>query len=87
MSTLWAFATLAAPPGAPLLDAAAAHTLRRLEHFGPADTSNSLWAYARLFHHPGADLLQARAAWPCWGVVEWRQERGRGGAHPGADLL
>ena len=52
-------------PGAPLLDAAAAHILRRLEHFGPADTSNSLWAYARLFHYPGPELLQARRAAFC----------------------
>lgn len=57
-NTLWAFAVLEHHPGAPLLDAAAAHILRRLEHFGPADTSNSLWAYARLFHYPGPELLQ-----------------------------
>lgn len=57
-NTLWAAAVLEHHPGAPLLDAAAAHILRRLEHFGPADTSNSLWAYARLFHYPGPELLQ-----------------------------
>ena len=61
-NTLWAFAVLEHHPGAPLLDAAAAHILRRLEHFGPADTSNSLWAYARLFHYPGPELLQVCCA-------------------------
>lgn len=45
-------------PGAHLLEAAAAHILRRLDHFGPADTSNSIWAYARLFTSPGTELLQ-----------------------------
>ncbi len=56
----WALAVLEHHPGPHLMDAAAAHILRRLDHFGPADSSNSMWAYARLFTSPGPHLLQAR---------------------------
>ena len=62
MSTLWAFATLAAPPGAPLLDVAAAQLRCAFAALRPSELATAVWALATLRHHPGDAFLDAAVA-------------------------
>ncbi len=62
VTTLWAFAALGAPPGAGLLDAAAAQLRGGLGGLRPPELATAVWALATLRHHPGEAFLDAAAA-------------------------
>lgn len=68
-NTLWSYATLGHDPGAPLLDAIAAHICDRMHVFRPQASSNSLWVCSRLLlrslqlpHTPYSNLSCPKAA-------------------------